>query len=250
MHEALASSSPSADEPAEAHHLQHRHERLWVRASQRPARAHRGGAGQRPLHPQDLLADLQRSLNATEMARRKFRDIASIAGPRVQRACPAGRSRRSTCAPTAACSSTCSATTNRTTCCSRQAYDRPSTPSWNCLLPARGPGTHPAPAHRAQDPGRFHPSPSHHRGPPARVLTSEQLEDRIGKMTGRVAGMNTFVDCRYSSHDVSADAPRTTDLRAILLNQLFRFTLAGTCTWPFFLNDRASRRGTGTKVRF
>jgi ATP-dependent Lhr-like helicase len=30
--------------------------------------------------PQDLLADLQRSLNATEMARRKFRDIASIAG--------------------------------------------------------------------------------------------------------------------------------------------------------------------------
>ncbi|MBL7963386.1 MAG: ligase-associated DNA damage response DEXH box helicase [Flavobacteriales bacterium] len=30
--------------------------------------------------PQDLLSDLQRSLNATEMARRKFRDIASIAG--------------------------------------------------------------------------------------------------------------------------------------------------------------------------
>ena len=30
--------------------------------------------------PQDLLSDLQRSLNATEMAKRKFRDIASIAG--------------------------------------------------------------------------------------------------------------------------------------------------------------------------
>ncbi|MCC7501338.1 MAG: ligase-associated DNA damage response DEXH box helicase [Flavobacteriales bacterium] len=30
--------------------------------------------------PQDLLSDLQRSMNATEMARRKFRDIASIAG--------------------------------------------------------------------------------------------------------------------------------------------------------------------------
>lgn len=30
--------------------------------------------------PQDLMADLQRSLNATEMARRKFRDVASIAG--------------------------------------------------------------------------------------------------------------------------------------------------------------------------
>ncbi len=30
--------------------------------------------------PQDLRSDLQRSLNATEMARRKFRDIASIAG--------------------------------------------------------------------------------------------------------------------------------------------------------------------------
>ncbi|MFN3874296.1 MAG: ligase-associated DNA damage response DEXH box helicase [Flavobacteriales bacterium] len=30
--------------------------------------------------PKDLLSDLQRSLNATEMARRKFRDIASIAG--------------------------------------------------------------------------------------------------------------------------------------------------------------------------
>lgn len=30
--------------------------------------------------PKDLLADLQRSLNATEMAKRKFRDIASIAG--------------------------------------------------------------------------------------------------------------------------------------------------------------------------
>jgi ATP-dependent Lhr-like helicase len=30
--------------------------------------------------PQDLLIDLQRSLNATEMAKRKFRDIASIAG--------------------------------------------------------------------------------------------------------------------------------------------------------------------------
>jgi ATP-dependent Lhr-like helicase len=31
-------------------------------------------------NPQDLLSDLQRSLNATEMAKRKFRDIASIAG--------------------------------------------------------------------------------------------------------------------------------------------------------------------------
>jgi ATP-dependent Lhr-like helicase len=30
--------------------------------------------------PQDLLSDLQRSMNATEMAKRKFRDIASIAG--------------------------------------------------------------------------------------------------------------------------------------------------------------------------
>ena len=30
--------------------------------------------------PQDLLRDLQRSMNATEMAKRKFRDIASIAG--------------------------------------------------------------------------------------------------------------------------------------------------------------------------
>jgi ATP-dependent Lhr-like helicase len=30
--------------------------------------------------PQDLLNDLQRSMNATEMAKRKFRDIASIAG--------------------------------------------------------------------------------------------------------------------------------------------------------------------------
>lgn len=30
--------------------------------------------------PQDLLSDMQRSMNATEMAKRKFRDIASIAG--------------------------------------------------------------------------------------------------------------------------------------------------------------------------
>lgn len=40
----------------------------------------RRGHRQQPLSEAHLLDDLQRSLNTTEMARRKFRDIATIAG--------------------------------------------------------------------------------------------------------------------------------------------------------------------------
>ncbi len=65
----------------------------------------------------NLLHDVLASLNSTELAQRRFREIARVAGPGVLRATPASPRARGSCRPRAASSSRCSASTTRTTCC-------------------------------------------------------------------------------------------------------------------------------------
>ncbi len=65
--------------------------------------------------PADILADIQRSVNATEMAKRKFRDIAVIGGLIFQ-GFPGEQKRQGTCSPLPLCCSTYLLNMNLRTC--------------------------------------------------------------------------------------------------------------------------------------
>ena len=136
--------------------------------------------------PQDLLADLQRSLNATEMARRKFRDIASIAGL-VFKGMPGRPLKEKHMRANSSLFFDVFRDHEPDHLLFRQAYDEAFDAQLE--LPRLREALERIQRQRIvlKDPGRFTPFAF-----PIIVdrlrekLTSEQLEDRIRKMTGRV----------------------------------------------------------------
>ena len=80
VHEGLAALFAYRHRPARPDLLHPRRQRLRSRAADRPTRADRRGHRGRALSPAHLLHDIPASLNAAELARRQFREIARVAG--------------------------------------------------------------------------------------------------------------------------------------------------------------------------
>ncbi len=80
VHEGVGRAHGLPHRPDPPHYVFAGNERLRLRAAVRPTHTHRRCRGDQPVGYRQLLKDIQASINSTEMARRKFRDIAAISG--------------------------------------------------------------------------------------------------------------------------------------------------------------------------